>query len=435
MGEEYTVDGDTTLDSETVDAYDWKEDGSWAAELSHLTPAYAAWLKGIEVAQENTTSAMEAAMKPRLAFTPIQAMQQYTEFLGDMTEAYTDNVERTVEYIEQAGNVPDAIEMMRETDIGPTPARIVYEDDKIEVLEYEQDLPGDKQQDVPMSLTYARINRPSVFDLGPETSVADQFLQEGFPVYLSNWKEPVDPDSTLKDHVEQIDTAVDVILEAADSDTVNILGYCQGGTESAMHAALHPEKVENLGLMAAGLYFDDTGGELEQQAKTNDPTLMIGPDGYIKGEALAVAFAAQDWEQNFVKTYRDHLFDILDDREALEQFARMEYWNDDFVDVAGGPFEEFLEKIYRGNELAENALHLDGEHVDINNIDMPVAFITGEYDHLVPPEATTQFDEVIPSDDTQNFEYSGGHIGVSTSPRAHNEFWPEIVEWYTERSG
>ncbi len=41
----------------------------------------------------------------------------------------------------------------------------------------------------------------------------------------------------------------------------------------------------------------------------------------------------------------------------------------------------------------------------------------GEYDHLIPPEASKPFNDVIASDDTRTIEFSTGHIGLSVSRR------------------
>ncbi|MDY7082407.1 MAG: class III poly(R)-hydroxyalkanoic acid synthase subunit PhaC, partial [Halobacteria archaeon] len=113
---------------------------------------------------------------------------------------------------------------------------------------------------------------------------------------------------------------------------------------------------------------------------------------------------------------------------------RMEKWLSDSVDVAGDTFTQFINDIYQGNKLYENELQLNGQEVDINNIDMPVLQIIGEYDHLIPPEASKPFNDVIPSDDTEIFEERTGHIGLSVSGKSHEDLWPRVADWFRERS-
>ena len=137
---------------------------------------------------------------------------------------------------------------------------------------------------------------------------------------------------------------------------------------------------------------------------------------------------------NFVTKYV-RLFDNIENDEMVENFARMEKWIGDGIDVAGETYCQFIEDIYQDNKLAENELYLGDEHIDLNNIDMPVLQIVGEYDHLIPPEASKPFNDVIASDDTSIIEFPTGHIGLSVSSSSHTKLWPEVSEWYAERSG
>jgi polyhydroxyalkanoate synthase len=65
---------------------------------------------------------------------------------------------------------------------------------------------------------------------------------------------------------------------------------------------------------------------------------------------------------------------------------------------------------------------------------MPVLQVIGEYDHLIPPEASKPFNEVIGSDDTEIMEQSTGHIGLSVSSSSHDHLWPAVADWFAERS-
>jgi polyhydroxyalkanoate synthase len=72
--------------------------------------------------------------------------------------------------------------------------------------------------------------------------------------------------------------------------------------------------------------------------------------------------------------------------------------------------------------------------VDLDEIDMPVLQIVGEYDHLVPPESSRPFNDLVASDDTEIIEFPTGHIGLSVGSRSHAELWPRVAEWFAERS-
>jgi polyhydroxyalkanoate synthase len=363
-------------------------------------------------------------------------------------EAAADAVTKT-----EAG--PEQLADMLSVDVGQTPSEVVYTENKLELLHYEP--LTDEQHDVPILITYALINRPYILDLQPDRSVVRRLLEAGFDVYMIDWNEPsrLDQHLTLDDYVNRyIDNCVDVVRERSEQDSINVLGYCMGGTMSAMYAALHPEKVRNLALMAAGLCFDDTGGILELWGDEEyfSPEELTETYGNAPAEMLDVGFALMDPISNYVSKYV-RLYENLENDDFVANFGRMERWLSEGIDVAGTTFTQFVENIYQENELYNNELYLGGEraesarsssgersesdggeHVDLANIDMPVLQITGEYDHLIPSETSKPFNDVIGSEDTSTIEYPTGHIGLSVSGSSHENVWPEVCEWFEARS-
>ncbi len=344
--------------------------------------------------------------------------------------------EGAADVAEKTRVAPDRTETLENIGVGQTPSEVVYEENKLELLHYEPKT--EDQHNTPILIVYALINKPYILDLQPDRSVVQTLLEAGFDVYMIDWGEPskLDRSITLDDYVNRyIDNCVDEVRERAGVDAINILGYCMGGTKSVMYSALHPEKVENLGLMAAGLCFTGEGGVLELWGADEyyDPERVTDTFDNVPADFLDVGFALMDPVANNVTKYV-RFYDNMDDGDFVENFARMERWLDEGIDVAGAAYEQFIEDIYQDNALIENELSLNGKHVDITNIDMPVLQIVAEYDHLIPPEASKPFNEAIPSDDTEVMEFATGHIGMSVSSRSHAELWPDVCEWFEERS-
>ena len=253
-----------------------------------------------------------------------------------------------------------------------------------------------------------------------------------------DWHEPsrLDQHLGLADYINRyMENCIDVVAERSGRESINLLGYCMGGTMSAIYTALNPEKINALGLMAAGLCFDRTGGVLEEWGSEEyyDPRDVVDTFGNVPAEFLDTGFALMDPVDNYVSKYIT-LYENLESDNFVGNFSRMERWLDEGIDLAGQAYVEFLEKIYQNNELYRNELELDGEHVDVGNIDMPVLQITGEYDHLIPPEASKPFNDVVGSDDVTTIEYPTGHIGMSVSSSTHEDVWPEVCEWFWEQS-
>ncbi|MFC6823554.1 class III poly(R)-hydroxyalkanoic acid synthase subunit PhaC [Halopelagius fulvigenes] len=360
-------------------------------------------------------------------------MNPYTFALDVQQQQWTE----AADAVERLATAGEQAERFTGVDVGQTPSEVVYEENKLKLLHYESRT--EEQHDVPILVVYALINKPYILDLQPDRSVVRSLLESGFDVYLIDWGEPstLDASLTLDDYVNRyIENCVDVVRERSGQDSIHLLGYCMGGTMSAMYAALHPEKVRTLGLMAAGLCFDDSGGILEMWGDGDyfDPETVTETFGNVPSDFLDAGFAMMDPVDNYLTKYA-RLADNLDDDDFVENFARMERWLSEGIDVAGETYREFLEGMYQSNSLARNEFTLNGERVDLGEITMPVLQIVGEYDHLVPSEASTPFNELVASDDTETIAFPTGHIGLSVSSRSHEDLWPRVGEWFEERSG
>jgi polyhydroxyalkanoate synthase len=345
-------------------------------------------------------------------------------------------LDSTVESVERASIASEQAERIEDVEVGQTPSEVVYEENKLELLHYESEV--DEPHGTPILIVYALINKPFILDLQPGRSVVRRLLEAGHDVYLIDWNEPsrLDQHLTLDDYVNRyIDNCVDVVRERSGVDEINILGYCMGGTMTSIYTALHGEKVQSLGLMAAGLCFQGTGGVLELWGDEEhyDPRDVVDVYGNVPADMLDVGFALMDPVANYVSKYI-RLYENLENDDFVENFARMERWLDEGIDLAGETYIQFLEDIYQDNKLYDNEMYVGGEHVDVTEIDVPILQIIGEYDHLIPPETSKPFNDIVGSDDTDIIEYPTGHIGLAVSGSSHSDVWPEVAEWYFEKS-
>jgi len=345
-------------------------------------------------------------------------------------------LETAAEVARTARLADDRLADAASVDVGATPSEVVYTENKLELHRYEPTTTD--QHDVPILVVYALINRPSVLDLQRDRSVVRQLLDAGHDVYLVDWNEPslLDGSLTLDDYVNRyLDNCVDRVRERTDVDAVNVLGYCMGGTMAAIYAALYPGKVNALALLATGLWFDDTGGVLELwgDEAAYDPWAVADAFGNVPAEFLAAGFTLMDPVANAVTKYV-RLADRLENEDFVRNFARMERWLGDGVDVPGTVYAEFVESIYQENRLCENRLTVGDDRVDLANVDAPVLLLLGEYDNLVPPAASKPFADVVGTDDVTTIEYPTGHVGLAVSRRSHRDVWPEVAEWFVEQS-
>jgi polyhydroxyalkanoate synthase subunit PhaC len=324
--------------------------------------------------------------------------------------------------------------------VGQTPNDVIYTEHRMRVLHYRP-LPGVGGSDrPPILLVYALINKPYIMDLEPGHSVVESLLQRGLDVYLIDWGVPnhLDKDLRIHDYVNgYVDRAVDAVRKASGVDRLHILGYCMGGSFAAMYAALHPEKVRTLALMAAGLDFDTRSSFLNiwSHAPGFDPWKIARTYELIPASFFNDAFGILDpLRTNYLK-FKD-LLGRIDEPAFVGNFLRMEKWTNDGIPMAGPTYAEFIDKGYQRNLLVKGEWTLDGDDrvIDLRALTMPVATIVGLKDNLVPPESTERVLEHVGSKDVTRFELPSGHIGLSVSRAAHKQLWPPFAEWVIAHS-
>lgn len=321
-------------------------------------------------------------------------------------------------------------------EVGTAQSEVVFQDGKMKLLHYLPTVP--ETHEVPLLIIYALINKPYILDLQPDRSVIRRLLSEGFDVYLVDWGSPTEVDRylTLDDYINwYINDAVEVIRNRHNLDSISILGYCMGGTLSVMFTAIYPEKVKNLVLMAAPLDFEADQGLLKLWSKEEyfDPDKLVDTIGNVPGEFLNFGYLLLDPVNNLYTKYLKFI-DKVDNDEFVKMFFRMEKWINDGIPVAGEAFREFITKCYQKNQLVKSQLRLNGHRVDLSRINMPLLSLVAQYDHLVPPESSMSFNDLVSSKDKEMIVFPTGHIGLSVSSATHAKFWPKVAEWLKKRS-
>jgi len=253
----------------------------------------------------------------------------------------------------------------------------------------------------PLLIVYALVNRPYMVDLQTDRSLVQKLLALGHDVYVLDWGYPDRSEryQTLEDYLLRfVDGAVDHLQAHNGGEPINMLGICQGGVFALCYAALRQAKLANL--ITADLM--------------NASYLMLKP-----------------FRLNVQKYVG--LLDILDDKDALEDFLRMEKWIFDSPDLAGEAFRDFIKQFYQGNGLMHDGVRIGEEHVDLQQVTLPVLNIYAEQDHLVPPDASRALRGRIGSADYTESSFRGGHIGIYVSGRAQREVPATIDNWLKAR--
>jgi polyhydroxyalkanoate synthase len=323
-----------------------------------------------------------------------------------------------------------------EVKVGITPHEVVFTENKLRLLHYNAVV--EKPCPIPIIMVFALVNRPYILDLKPGKSVVEVLLKKGIDVYLIDWGSPRDEDKNLNlDHYinRYIKKVVERVRKISGSDKVSLLGYCMGGTMSAMYTALYPEDVENLILMTAGIDFRVEEGMLNLWGdKPNfDVDKFVDAYGNVPPEFLQTGFLIMKPIQNMVSKYIS-FYENIDNEDFVENFLAMEKWVNDNIPVAGEVFREFIKYCYQENLLVENKLRINGKLVDLRKISCPTLNLIAEHDHLVPPASSVVFNDLISSKDKDTIIYPTGHIGLSVSSKSLKDLWPRVADWLIARS-
>lgn len=332
--------------------------------------------------------------------------------------------------------IPKVIDVMRRTRVGATPTRPVYREDGLRLLEYETEAP--RKFKTPLLLVFALVNRSYIVDLRPGKSVIHHFLQGGFDTYNVDWGKPTPSDThlALDDYVlGYLDHVVDFVRRKCEVDKLNMLGYCMGGTMAAIYAALRPEKIKNLILMAAPVDWSAKANLLSvwSDERYFDVDKLVDAYGNAPAEWLQASFLLLRPFQNTVEKWM-RFYEKMDDENYLEDFFAMETWLNDNVPVAGEVFRQFVKYMFQKNMLIQGKLEVGGERVDLKKIACPILNLTAQHDHLVPPNQSLPFNDAVSSADRKSINFPVGHIGLAVSSKSHRDLWPQVVSWLGERS-
>jgi polyhydroxyalkanoate synthase len=333
-------------------------------------------------------------------------------------------------------SVPRALAVAQRTRVGTTPCDVVYERGTHRLLRYRRETPPVWAE--PVLFCYALINRPYILDLQPDKSVVRQYLDRGFDVYIIDWGVPGAADRTLT--VEHyvcgfLKGAIDFILRQRGREDLHVLGYCMGGTMSALYAALHPAPVKSLTLLAAPIDF--AGRESLLNLWTDRARFDV--DAFIEAHGNCPAWFLQACFQN-MKPVQNLLqknlsmFENLEDSKFLSNYFAMELWVNDNIPVAGETFRVFVKDLYQDNQLVRGKLHLGPDRVDLARITCPLLLLTAKNDHLVAPSSTEGIRPHVGSEDVESIAIEAGHVGLVVGGKAQRTVWPAATRWLAGRS-
>ena len=319
-----------------------------------------------------------------LATNP-DAQQRMIETQGESLRQGIQNLLNDLQQGRISQTPADAFEVGR--NVCTTPGTVIYQNELVQLIQYQPATPSVGER--PLLIIPPAINKYYILDLQPGNSFIGHAVAEGHTVFVVSWRNIQDPGCTLgwDDYLQKgIVDPIHVVQAITGQPTINLLGFCIGGTllctALAALAAKGEKPAASLTLLTTlldsthpgvlGIFID------EMQLALREGT--IGQRGIMPGKDLALTFNFLRpnelvWNYvvgNYLKGETPPPFDLL-------------YWNSDSTNLAGPMFCTYLRHLYLQNELVQPGVFQSlGEPIDLRRIDVPTYVLCAREDHIVP---------------------------------------------------
>jgi len=293
---------------------------------------------------------------------------------------------------------------------------------------------GDAAAQRPVVISMPLINTWTIFDLMPGRSVIAKLNAAGFPVYLLDWGRPGDEDAE-RPMSYYIDGVLGRVFDRArrhaskhhDTDQLDAIGYCVGGTFLAIHLARHPEQAVRAAFVATPIDFHQS----ERLARWANPDsfpldTLIDSVGNYPRDLMKTSF---QWLKPSGMTAKwVGLWERIDVEGFPELWAALEQWNGDGVDFPGETYREYVQRCYLDNALMTGGWVMATAPVDLSKTTIPALVIGASRDHIAPPASCGGLQQVWGGDcDVKTIR--GGHVGICVG----NTLPATLIEWFDAR--
>ena len=307
-----------------------------------------------------------------------------------------------------------------------TPGKVVYRNKLIELIQYAPSTETVHQ--VPLMIIPPWINKYYIMDMQPKNSMVRFLVAQGYTVFMLSWRNPdaAMEGTTIEDYMDLGPIAAsDAIREITGSETVNVMGYCIGGTLLAMTLAWLAARDDHRFGAATFIV------SLQDFTKVGDTAVFLGEPtvdfieqqmmerGYLDSREMSNMFnllRSNDliWSNvvnNYLLGQKPPAFDLL-------------YWNSDGTRMARAAHGWYLHNTYVENNLIQpGKIHLKGEKLDLGCIGLDIYAVGAEKDHIVPWDAAWRITQIM-SGQVRFVLASSGHIaGIINPPGGKGTYW------------
>jgi polyhydroxyalkanoate synthase len=325
-------------------------------------------------------------------------------------------------------------------DIAATPGKVVFQNDLIQLIQY---VPTTKQvYETPILITPAWINKYYILDLRPENSLIKWLVQQGHTVFVISWVNPTEElgRKRFDDYLlEGPLAALDVVESITGSKKTSLVGYCLGGTLTAITLAYLRNKGQ-INRVASATYlttmvdFTEAGDMLVfiDDMQLDSLEERMSEQGFLEAGDMAATFnmlRSNDliWSfvvNNYLLGKDPFPFDLL-------------YWNSDSTRMPATMHAFYLRNMYQDNKLVQpNGITLADTPINISKITTPSYILATKDDHIAPWICTYAATQVYDGPIKFTLADSGHIAGVVNHPDKKKYCWwdntklpPKSADW------
>jgi len=347
--------------------------------------------------------------------------------------------------------------------VAVTPGKIVYQNRLMQLIQYAPST--DTVYRRPLLIVPPWINKYYILDLGPRNSAIKWLVDQGLTLFVVSWINPDENYAETRFEDYMLSGALEAMCQIekeTGEDTVNIVGYCIGGTLTAALLAYLAAKgqspVTSATFLTSMLDFEEPGdlGVFIDQEQLDLIESHMDERGFLEGRHMSRVFnllRANDliWSfvvNNYLLGREPFPFDLL-------------YWNADSTRMPAEMHKFYLRTMYQHNLLREpGAIELDGIPIDLGLVTVPSYFLSTREDHIAPWKSTYRGTQLLGGSCRFVLAASGHIAGVINPPVANKycywtrqgcpadpdrwlanatetagSWWPHWARWLARHSG
>ncbi len=308
--------------------------------------------------------------------------------------------------------------------VATTPGKVIFQNALFQLIQFDPATPDQYKR--PFLIVPPWINKYYILDLREKNSMIKWATDQGHTTFVISW---INPDEKLaaksfEDYLlEGSMEAISQVCAQTGEDSVNMAGYCLGGTlvmTTLAYMAAKKDKRGNSGTFFTTMLDFSEPGELrvflDEETVTglekkmfergyHDGGMMAGTFNMLRANDLIWSFVVN----NYLLGKDPFPFDLL-------------FWNSDSTRLPAAMHSYYLRNMYLENNLVKPGhLTLGGVKIDLRKVKVPCYFISTVEDHIAPWKST-YMGARLPTGATKFVLGGSGHIAGIVNPPVANKY-------------